>query len=223
MKVDSNLSLQSSSTIIDYLKKEYLERKDVICIDLLFHKTEYKAPLMPDIWGGLLLQLLQSQGPRGIANELVLEFDKCLRGMYALHPSRYLALFKAQAKTFSRVYLVIDGLNDCPSSPDEKTQQELLNAIGELPSNVKTLVTSRTDLPIYRSKASQTLLVTPRQSDVVAYTKSRIEGDPNLYQVLKEDQQIDWLTQSIADLASTSGMSVSPLNRVLVHTESSTM
>ncbi|KAJ4203476.1 hypothetical protein NW759_015152 [Fusarium solani] len=194
------------SIIIDSLKQKYREKKDIICIDLLFHKGEDKAPLVPNIWASLLLQLLQNQGPGGIANELMSEFDKCLRGTYDLHPSRYLELFKAQVKTFSIVYLVIDGLNDCPSSPDEKTQEEVLNAIGELPSNVKTLVTSRTKLRIHRSKCSQTLFVTPRKSDVAAYARSRIEDDANLHGVLKEHQKIDWVTHSIAELASTSGM-----------------
>ncbi|RSL49714.1 hypothetical protein CEP54_012310 [Fusarium duplospermum] len=100
------------SIIIDFLKKKYRERKDIICIDLLFHKGEDKAPLVPNIWASLLLQLLQNQGPGGIANELMSEFDKCLRGTYDLHPSRYLELFKAQAKTFIKG--ITDALNQLP-------------------------------------------------------------------------------------------------------------
>ncbi|RSL92045.1 hypothetical protein CEP52_014050 [Fusarium oligoseptatum] len=196
------------SLILESLKKECQDRKeDINCVYLIFHKGDNKAPVMTNIWGSLLLQLLQTQRPEGIASELMTEFEKCLgEELYAPHPSRYLELFKVQARTVGTVYLVIDGLNDCPNSPDEMTQQKLLNEIKGLPATVRTLVTSRTDLGIGDRKDSQRLIVTPRKSDIATYAEFRIKGDISLFHLLEGHKKIEWVTKTVADLASASGM-----------------
>ncbi|RTE71897.1 hypothetical protein BHE90_013705 [Fusarium euwallaceae] len=201
------------SIIIDYLEKQHRQRKDAICVYLFFHEKDATTPLATSIWASPILQLLQKQAPGGIAEELTSEFNKCLQGSYPLHPSRYFDLFKAQANTFKTVYLIIDGLDNCPNSPHESTQQQVLNAIKDLPTNVRILVSWRIGLDTHHPEASQILPVVPEKSDITAYVKSRIEGDANLYSVLKEHSKIDWVTQSVTDMTSTSGMSVSLLDR----------
>ncbi|KAJ3466684.1 hypothetical protein MRS44_004248 [Fusarium solani] len=192
--------------IIDALEKEYRDSNDVICIYLLFHKADAKVSSAASIWEGLLLQLLQNLGSRDIADELKFEFNKYLGGSYSRDPPRYLELFKKQAKTFTAVYLVIDGLDSCPNSPDETTQQEVLNAIKDLPGNVRTLVSSRTELGVHGLKTRQTLVITPREDDISAYVKARIESDENLLHVLKEDHEIDLVTRSVTSFTLKSGM-----------------
>lgn len=194
------------SIIIDSLDNQCRQTLDTICIYLFFHEKDATAPLASNIWASLILQLLQKQAPGGIANDLKSEFNDCLQRSHSLPPSRYHWLFKAQASIFKTVYLVIDGLDNCPNSSCEPTQRLVLDAIKDLPSNVRTLVSSRTDLDIRRLKPSQTLVVTPQKQDIIGYVKARIESDRNLHCVLKEHQKIDWVTQSITNVTSASGM-----------------
>ncbi|RSL60566.1 hypothetical protein CEP53_005404 [Fusarium sp. AF-6] len=194
------------SIIIDYLEKQHRQRKDTICVYLFFHEKDAAAPLATSIWANPILQLLQKQAPGGIADELTSEFNDCVQGSEPLHPSRYFELFKAQASAFKTVYLIIDGLDNCPHSPYESTQQQVLNAIKDLPTNVRTLVSWRIGLEIHHPEASQRLPVVPEKCDIAAYVKSRIEGDANLYSVLKEHKKIDWVTKSVIDMTSASRM-----------------
>ncbi|UPK91506.1 hypothetical protein LCI18_002441 [Fusarium solani-melongenae] len=194
------------SIIIGHLEKEYQKKQDIICVYLFLREGDSKAPSAVAIWTNLIIQLLQRQGPRGIAEDLRLEFDECEKDSSALHPSKYFNLFKAQAQTFRTVYLVIDGLDNCPNVREDSTQQLVLNTMKDLPSNVRSLLTSRTELPIHHLETSRILVVTSQRSDIEAYVKSRIENDAGLHRILIQNKNSDWFVKSVTDRASASGM-----------------
>ncbi|KAJ4191122.1 hypothetical protein NW767_011157 [Fusarium falciforme] len=76
----------------------------------------------------------------------------------------------------------------------------------DLPGNVRTLVSSRTGLGVRGLKTSQTLVITPREDDISAYVKARIESDENLLHVLTENHKIDLVARSVTGFTLKSGM-----------------
>ncbi|KAJ4176877.1 hypothetical protein NW755_014181 [Fusarium falciforme] len=197
------------SIVIDYLEKEYRQSKgskDVVCVYLFLCEGDTEVPSATSIWTSLILQLLQAQGPGGIAGELRSEFDECLKHSCALHPSKYIDLFKAQVNTFNTVYLMIDGLDNCPNLKDELNQQLVMDAIKGLPHNVRTILTSRTELDIRDLETIPTLLVQPQRANIEAYVTARIKADAALHCILKKHEMIDWVVESVTNLTSKSGM-----------------
>ncbi|KAJ4132546.1 hypothetical protein NW754_015363 [Fusarium falciforme] len=118
------------SIVIDYLEKEYRQSKgskDVVCVYLFLCEGDTKVPSATSIWTSLILQLLQAQGPGGIADELRSEFDECLKHSCALHPSKYIDLFKAR---FLLARLHLDTLSK------HGTMEAIKNALYKLPDNL---------------------------------------------------------------------------------------
>ncbi|RTE81758.1 hypothetical protein BHE90_003759 [Fusarium euwallaceae] len=195
-----------ASLIIDTLRNEIKQDKDAACIYFYFHEGDDRSPPVARIWSTLLGQLLQHEGPKGVAEALKSKFNNSFRGSAPIHPLEYLKLFKAQASTFKTVYLVIDALDICTNGDDERTRHSIHQALKKLPHNIRVLFTSRSDSLTRDLGVSQKLQVTPNQSDIETYVKDRIDGDSVLHRVLEDTKHREDVVSRVSELTKTGGM-----------------
>ncbi|RSL56390.1 hypothetical protein CEP54_008852 [Fusarium duplospermum] len=79
-------------------------------------------------------------------------------------------------------------------------------ALKKLPHNIRVLFTSRSDSLTRDLGVSQTLQVTPNQSDIETYVKYRIDGDSDLHRVLADTKHREDVIGRVTELTMTSGM-----------------
>ncbi|KAF4466261.1 hypothetical protein FALBO_6887 [Fusarium albosuccineum] len=194
------------SIIINTLRNEIHQRNDTACIYFYFHEGDDRSPPAPRIWSTLLAQLLQRQGPKGIAKDLKSKFNNSFRGSAPIHPLEYLELFKAQASVFKTVYLVIDALDSCTNGRGERTRHNMYQALKKLPDTIRILFTSRSDSLIRDLGVSHKLEITPNRSDIETYVNNRIDGDVDLCRVLSDTKHRESVVGRVTELTLTSGM-----------------
>lgn len=96
-------------------------------------------------------------------------------------------MFKAQVATFKTVYLIVDAFDNYQNSTSEKTQGKLQEAIEQLPSNVRVLITSRRSWHApWNLGPCQELRVVPHDNDIEKYVNDQIEKDKAMKQKIKE-------------------------------------
>lgn len=147
--------------------------------------------MFADILISLLKQLLQQAGSNGTISEVLKAKYKfwCDQKILPNKAStdEYLDFFKAQVTAFKMVYLVIDAFDNIQNSSCKKTQDKLQEAIKELPSKVKILLTSRNSWHgRWDFKSCQELTVEPRDDDIEKYVKYRIEKNRAMQKKVKE-------------------------------------
>ncbi|RSL60568.1 hypothetical protein CEP53_005406 [Fusarium sp. AF-6] len=196
--------------VLNSLRKRYDGRKDIVCIRVDFCTREGKTPLDADIWVHLTLQLLQNQDPTGIALELQLYAKQCVADSGAIHASKCLELFKDRVRAFTRVYLIFDGLANCPNSPDEATQH-VVQVTKELPDNVRTLITWITKLEVVQEETSHPPIDTPQNRD---FDDQVNPPKANLHTTLVKHQSADGVAGSASHPRSASNMSPPPIRRL---------
>jgi hypothetical protein len=119
----------------------------------------------------------------------------------------YSQLLQVIAAKFSKIFLVIDALDEC--NDDDGTRTSLIGEIRRLPPSLHLLCTSRQIRDI-----EQLFIGTPRQeirasdTDVGSYVMSSIEQNPRLKkQVLADATLLEEITRNI--VAKVDGMCVS--------------
>ncbi|KAF4342049.1 hypothetical protein FBEOM_3980 [Fusarium beomiforme] len=146
----------------------------IACIYTYFRGTQTR---IESIVLDLLKQLLQQQKTDELAKDLSDKYiDWCRHRKY---PSlqEYQLLLITLCKSFSQVYLVIDGLDNCIDSNHEKTRELVEALIRSLRGYLKILVTSRSDVLCEDIiKPDATLRVVPRDGDIRLYVESRIDN-----------------------------------------------
>lgn len=176
------------------------------CIYLYFQNSEDHQPTVSDILINLLKQLLQQQQTEAIKGELKDKYDYWCRTKIFPGSSDYLDLFKAEIADLGTVYLVIDALDNCQS---EQTRNEMHKLVKQLPSNVRTLFTTRTAIGLELSRP-QKLHVVPDKDDITNYVKWRIQNDFMRRRIEGLDPMFERvIIREI--IAASKGMSVQPL------------
>ncbi|RGP72618.1 hypothetical protein FLONG3_6626 [Fusarium longipes] len=198
--------IRHRSMIIDSLRAEIKEQNDSACIYFYFNEGDDKSPPVARIWSTLLLQLLRHRDSKVLAEELKSKFTNSFRGEAPIHPLEYFSLFKAQSATFKTVYLVIDALDSCTNSRDERTRHIMQEALRQLPTNIRLLFTSRSDSLMRGLRIRHRLLVTPHQQDIRAYVKDEIDKDLDLDQLLADSSRKEEVISKITELTLKSGM-----------------
>ncbi|KAK1967047.1 hypothetical protein LY78DRAFT_634607, partial [Colletotrichum sublineola] len=93
----------------------------------------------------------------------------------------YLKMLKSQAKGFTRIFFVVDALDECLDDLETNTLDGFLGACRELPDNFRLLFTSR---PVNRFKTliepGRELPIAADDGDIKAYLGRFIESRPQL-------------------------------------------
>ncbi|KAG8355593.1 hypothetical protein FVEN_g6498 [Fusarium venenatum] len=192
------------SRIVAALKSEIGRRSDFVCIYFYFHEGDDRSPPVGRIWSTLLLQLLQHSP--NISEELKNKFSNSVRVSASIHQTEYLGLFIAQASMFDTVYLIIDALDSCTNSKDERTRHLLQEGLRKLPGNVRVLITVRRDSLFDDLGISQKIEVKPCEQDVKTYIEYEINKDNELLQILSNRDHQENVVSRVTNLTLESGM-----------------
>jgi len=168
------------SIVINHLEKTFLLLRDVRIVFIYFNHKE--DPSAVDLLASLLKQILQ----QGTA------ISAAVRDLYAKHESRdtrpTLAeisdLLVAESQAVSKVYMVVDALDECPA--ESNTKDEVLAALRRLP-NLHLLVTSRPHMDISQNFNVVWLPIKADDGDIAAFIRSRLEKNQYLKRYVKED------------------------------------
>ena len=98
--------------------------------------------------------------------------------------------FQDVASTFSRIYIVVDALDECT----EEIREELITTLNGLPPNVSILVTSRPIDIIGSDLQEPTRLdISADQDDIVKYVQDRVQSSSRLRKLVAADQELNIL------------------------------
>jgi hypothetical protein len=107
-------------------------------------------------------------------------------------PDEYLLMLRSQIKSFSRVFIVLDALDECLDDAETNTMNSFLKALDQLPQNIHVLFTSRHDISIgQRVRADRELEIFASKRDLKIYLESRINSLENLRRLVDTGVQKD--------------------------------
>lgn len=139
-------------------------------------------PSAVDLLGSLLKQLLQ-QGT---------EISPAVHDLYAKHVKRNTRpslteisdCLVSESRAVSRVYMVVDALDECPVDGDIK--DEVLSVLRKLP-NLHLLVTSRPSVDISSHFDVVQLDIRANNDDMKAFIRNRLEKNRSLQRYVHRD------------------------------------
>jgi hypothetical protein len=114
-------------------------------------------------------------------------------------------ILSAEALTFSRIFIVVDGLDECPERSEDLTPTRP-NLVKKLRALLKAniMFTSRPlDISVYGIRKPIELTINADVSDVMAYVRRRIADEPVLSKWVHDNAELGRsITETIATKAS---------------------
>ncbi|KAI9727372.1 MAG: hypothetical protein M1834_008443 [Cirrosporium novae-zelandiae] len=181
-----------SSIVINDLHERFRDDVDIGIMYLYFSYKEYDGQSLLDLLANLLKQLVQRQPilPAEVTQLYQHHNDK------KTHKStnEILTLLRSIAKTYSRIFIVIDALDECENT-HRGTREQLSSDISTLQTqaNVQLFATSRF-IPeiVNRFKESMSLEIRASEEDVRKYLDGQmsrfrpfVSRDPDLQNMIK--------------------------------------
>jgi hypothetical protein len=174
-----NKSQFHRSIIIDHLQTTYRFTANIACIYIYFEYRDRRRQDLANLLSSLLAQLVRSGD---IISPDVKEIHQAWKrkGMYP-SPDEYLRMLKSQAESFSKVFIVIDALDECLNDPETNTMNDFLKALHQLPQKVHVLFTSRHNTSIgQKIKVDRKLEIVAKKDDLRRYVENRINSFEHL-------------------------------------------
>ncbi|KAF7558280.1 hypothetical protein G7Z17_g118 [Cylindrodendrum hubeiense] len=203
-----------SSLIIDSLQKATEGVENTACIYVYFQdgqdqpsgSRQEQRPTYANIFMNLLIQLLQCRKSEEVAKELQDKYEHWLDLRILPTPDDYINLFNLEIATFQKVYLVVEGLDNCQNSVKENTRDKIQDALSSVPDNVKVLVTSRGGfLDTWGLQEVQKFELQPKRDDVEKYIRSRIREDRVLQREIAKEPDPDFEATVVNKVADATG------------------
>ncbi|KAJ4299793.1 hypothetical protein N0V90_005039 [Kalmusia sp. IMI 367209] len=114
---------------------------DTACLFIFFNHQDKANQTPYNLVIELLRQLVSQQAE---PSEQVRRFySQCKLRTTLPNYIHFLGIFRKEIRRFSKVWLVIDALDECPAHAKENTREDFLEMIRQLPSTVRLLITSR--------------------------------------------------------------------------------
>ncbi len=179
--------------MVTHLEKEIrvvpLGNSPRACVYIYFEFQERDLHTIRNLLANLLVQLIVSLGDT--SGEVIRAYQSCEQKRQALSEADCLRLIKSELASFSQVFLLLDGLDEC-SRPNTNVRQEFLKIIAKLPEKVKILATSRPDR-IIREEFCPGLefRITATDDDLRSYIHSRVSDPDDLKALLCEGSRQD--------------------------------
>ena len=180
-----------AATVIDHLSRQN-EAYGVACI-FCNYKTPPSEQNATILLASILRQLVPDQSPIG----------ESVRRLYEHHSKKntrpllgeIFTTLKSAVKNYSRVYLVVDALDECPTK--DGTRSKLLVKIRDLQkekgTDLRLMVTSRVILEIEKFKEALRLEVRASDEDVKKFIADQMDRLPN---VVQRDEELKDMVQS---------------------------
>ncbi|PBK85057.1 hypothetical protein ARMGADRAFT_1048105 [Armillaria gallica] len=158
-----------ASIIIDYLQSlDYKRKTLVLCIFCDYQSTATQT--LPNILCSLLKQLIQDNG---LSNPITSLYNQCCRAKTRPSLNVLTNILSQELGSFYRVYIVLDALDEFREN--NGGQEELINTMRKLNSNIHLLVTSRDITTIgLVFKADTRLDIRADNKDISSYIMSKL-------------------------------------------------
>ena len=166
--------------IINHLEQMFQLVSDTRIAFIYFNHKE--SPSAGDLLGNILKQILQQQT----------DIPSAIRDIYSKHRKRISRpsfpeitdLLVLEASKLSKLFVVIDALDECPTGPD--TKDKVLSQLRKL-SALRLLVTSRPYVSVSPYFDFLRLDIRAHQSDIERFIQARLEKSEHLKQYIDED------------------------------------
>lgn len=188
--VQSNTLHHRSIIINDIQSWSRSSGNKVACIYVYFDYKNQKLQDVPNLISSLLAQLVQ-QG------SLITDETKAVYRAWkdkGEFPSvdDFILMLKSQITAFSKVFIVVDALDECINDPETNIAEEFLRALHQLPRSAHLLFTSRNDISIESMvQADSKLEIRADSTDLRRYLESRIKGRKHLNSLIDKEAEKD--------------------------------
>lgn len=146
--------------------------------------------LLSSLLGQLVKQALAGGGQ--ITREIKSIYKNWQNRQIPLGQDEYLRMINSQFKSFSKVFVVVDALDECLNDTETNTQDEFLKALNQLPEKAHILFTSRQDISIEKKvQADSKLEIQANPDDLKRYLDKRIKGLDRLTEVIENGKRKD--------------------------------
>lgn len=140
-----------------------------------------ESPSAVDLLGSLLKQVLQNT-----------DISPVIRDLYVKHSGRGTRLsfdeishlLISESRAFSRLFVVLDALDECPTGAD--TRDKVLSVLQQIPT-VHLLITSRRHMDVASYFDTIRLDLYAHRQDLEIFIRKRIEVEKNLKRYVDED------------------------------------
>ena len=175
-----------SSMVIDHLSATFKE-PDVGVVGIYCDYNEFNQMSTPKYIASLLEQLLQKRSIVPVQVRKAFEVHSG-RSSYPSLPE-YIELLQTQMESFTRVYVIIDALDECTQV--NRVRDELFEGVMTLPTSTSIMVTSRyvPDIEILLEGAVR-LDIRAHDEDVYLHVVSRLKAEKNWSRRIRLDAEL---------------------------------
>jgi hypothetical protein len=185
--LETTLTPEPRSTVIDHLVVKY-SSKDFACLYVYFDYVEQKQQTYENLLADLLHQLLRLRDR--VTPRVQAIYDNMTASGIPPGPDEYIDMIKSEIETFTKVFIVVDALDECLDEPPDDTAIKFVRALDQLPKRTRILFTSRPMTTINdRIKADKTILVQMDVNDLTAYFENRINNTDSLKKLVEQGTQ----------------------------------
>ena len=188
-RLASLLILELRSTVIHHLVVKY-SSKEFACLYVYFDYAGQKQQTCEKLLAHLLYQLLRLRD--GVTPEVQAVFENMTTNNIPPGPDEYIDMINAEIRTFTRVFIVVDALDECLDEPPEHTAGNFVSALDQLPKRTRILFTS---LPMTtmddRIKADKMIAMQTDVNGIAAYFENRTNNTDWLKKLVEKGTQKD--------------------------------
>lgn len=191
--------------------------KNIACAYVYFDYKDQKKQNLTGLLSSLLAQLVRN---RNEISQVTIEIHDASRSS-GMSPSsdEYFLMLESQIKTFDRVFIVVDALDECIDDMETNTRKTFLGKLHELTRRAHILFTSRPMNIERQVKADRKIEIVAKDDDLRKYLQSRIDTfDHMKYLVdvgVRKDKSFgDNILRSI--VRKSQGMQVSHLRQLVL-------
>jgi hypothetical protein len=153
-----------------------------------FDYAEQKQQTYENLLADLLHQLLRLRDR--VTPRVQAIYDNMTASGIPPGPDEYIDMIKSEIETFTKVFIVVDALDECLDEPPNDTTINFVRALDQLPKRTRILFTSRPMTTINdRIKADKTILVQMDVNDLTAYFENRINNTDSLKKLVEQGTQ----------------------------------
>ncbi|KAF0315645.1 ankyrin repeat protein [Colletotrichum asianum] len=151
-----------------------------------------KRPTTKNLFASLLFQLLMKDEKR-IADERLSEFYKRVKGSSEeVIAKEYLDMIICEVRRYSRVFLIVDALDELQGSSQYNPWDEFQKALNQFPKRVSLLITSRQKLGFMLSRRRERHIeIIAQAEDIGLYVEHRITTTPKMERLVQEAEITD--------------------------------
>ncbi|KAH8700290.1 ankyrin repeat-containing domain protein [Talaromyces proteolyticus] len=165
-----------SAVVIDSLQRTFTS-PDVAIVFIFSHKEKDDGPGCPALLQNVLAQLIYRRRALSHATDALYDFES-ISGTKASSKA-YQNAIRAEMNRFSKVFLVIDGLDTMAD------RERFLNRMQKLPEHAQLFITLR-EMP--NTDRINHINISVPKKDITDYVVSRLHSDGALSQIIKGDE-----------------------------------